>query len=177
MAEAAPMADDSHCNEPLFVYGSLMHPRILNAIAPTHPHVARRFVSARLPGYVRHPYHNEPYPGMIASSDPDAFVDGVLIFGLTPVDHTKLDEFEGDEYTRASVPVAVKDQVPASKPSEQGSLLAGSTVTATTYLFSGPRHHLDLTKQWDYEAFARDHLDRWMQTGSDFSQLTPQDSD
>ncbi|KAF9972931.1 hypothetical protein BGZ73_003875 [Actinomortierella ambigua] len=170
MAESASIVDGNRKDEPLFVYGSLMHQRILNTIAPANPHVERCFVTARLPGYVRHPYHNEPYPGMIVSQNPADFVDGVLIYGLTPVDHSKLDEFEGDEYTRASVPVVIKEQVPGSALYATTSLPAGSTVSATTYLFSGPRHHLDLTKQWDYEVFARDHLDKWMQTSADFFQ-------
>ncbi|KAG0236513.1 hypothetical protein BGW41_000381 [Actinomortierella wolfii] len=163
------MTDGINYDDPLFVYGSLMHPRILNAIAPANPHVARCLVSARLPGYVRHPYHNAPYPGMIASADPaSSNVDGILIFGLTPVDHAKLDEFEGDEYTRTTVQAIVQDEVPASFLREKRPLSAGSTISATTYLFSGPLHHLDQTKQWDYETFERDHLDHWMQTSSDF---------
>jgi len=45
---------------------------------------------------VRHPYHNEPYPGMIASADSTKTVEGILVFGHSAIDVFRLDQFEGN---------------------------------------------------------------------------------
>ncbi|KAF9352200.1 hypothetical protein BGX26_009938 [Mortierella sp. AD094] len=86
------LAVDPH---PCFFYGSLMEPRVLNSVTRPGPESKIHSVRATIEGYVRHPYHNEPYPGMIASYDKSHIIEGLLVFGHTLMDRVRLDQFEG----------------------------------------------------------------------------------
>ncbi|KAF9188211.1 hypothetical protein BGZ51_000738 [Haplosporangium sp. Z 767] len=161
------IASASH---PCFFYGSLMEPRVLASITRPGPEADLYTVRASIEGYIRHPYHDAPYPGMIPSQDKMQAVEGLLVFGHTLMDRFRLDQFEGSEYTREVLSVKILDPVPGAynvegrhKPLSQGDL-----VQAYVYIFTGPREHLDQSREWDFEAFQRDHLDVWMKTSSDF---------
>ncbi|KAF9956342.1 hypothetical protein BGZ70_009938 [Mortierella alpina] len=157
---------------PCFFYGSLMEPKVLNSVTRPGPEADLFTVRASIQGYIRYPYHNEPYPGMVASQDDHEAVEGLLVFGHTMMDRFRLDQFEGSEYTRRLLPVKVLDPVPG-KYNVQGQyqrLSAGDLVQAYVYVFTGPREHLDTSRPWDFEAFQREHLAIWMQTSPDFTQ-------
>ncbi|KAF9938693.1 hypothetical protein BGZ67_010534 [Mortierella alpina] len=169
---------------PCFFYGSLMEPKVLNSVTRPGPEADLFTVRASIQGYIRYPYHNEPYPGMVASEDSHEFVEGLLVFGHTMMDRFRLDQFEGSnlfiplnmshiqEYTRRVLSVKILDPVPA-KYNVQGQcqpLSAGDLVEAYVYVFTGPREHLDTSRPWDFEAFQREHLAIWMQTSPDFTQ-------
>ncbi|GJJ78838.1 hypothetical protein EMPS_11197 [Entomortierella parvispora] len=152
-------------NHPSFVYGSLRDPRVLNSVTRPGPEANVCTVRGLIHGFTRHPYHNEPYPGMIASEDKTQTVDGLLLFGLTIMDRFRLDQFEGSEYTREVLSVQVLDPVTAEyNPS--GPLKEGDMVTAYVYVFTGPVEHLDRTRSWDYEAFQREQVAKWIENDS-----------
>ncbi|KAK3816749.1 MAG: putative disease resistance protein Aig2 [Linnemannia elongata] len=156
---------------PCFFYGSLMSTRVLNSVTRPGPEANLHTVPATIQGYVRYPYHNEPYPGMIASKDdPTSIVEGLLVFGHSLMDRFRLDQFEGSEYTREILPIKVLAPVPGEYNAMDGKkpLAAGDVVKSYVYVFTGPHVHLDQSRLWDYEAFKRDHLDVWMNTSSDF---------
>ncbi|KAG0367344.1 hypothetical protein BC939DRAFT_502697 [Gamsiella multidivaricata] len=148
-----------------------MEPRILNSVTRPGPEADLYTVRASIKGYIRHPYHNEPYPGMVASDETSRVVEGLLVFGHTMMDRFRLDQFEGSEYTKEVLQVQVLDPVPGvynvlgqSKP-----LAAGDFVSAYVYVFTGPHIYLDRAREWDFETFQRDHVTIWMQTSLDFA--------
>ncbi|KAG0376361.1 hypothetical protein BGX24_007854 [Mortierella sp. AD032] len=165
-ASPSPSTDPYPC----FFYGSLMSTRVLNSVTRPGPEANLFSVPATIQGYVRYPYHNEPYPGMIASEDTTQAVEGLLVFGHTLMDRFRLDQFEGSEYTREILPVKLHSPVPAAFNIMDGKkpLQAGDVVQCYVYVFTGPHAHLDQSRPWDYEAFRREHLDVWMNTCSDF---------
>ncbi|KAF9403192.1 hypothetical protein BGX21_006375 [Mortierella sp. AD011] len=107
---------------------------------------------------------------MIASSDKSHIVEGILFFGHTLMDRVRLDQFEGSEYTRQVLLVRILDPVPGSfnVQGQSKPLETGEVVPAYVYIFTGPREHLDLTREWDFEAFQREHVTAWMQFSEDF---------
>ncbi|KAF9209876.1 hypothetical protein BGZ49_010406 [Haplosporangium sp. Z 27] len=161
------LAVDPH---PCFFYGSLMEPRVLNSVTRPGPESNLHSVRATIEGFVRYPYHGMPYPGMIASEDKNHIVEGLLVFGHTLMDRIRLDQFEGSEYTREILSVRVLDPVPGSfnQQGQSKPLAAGELVSAYVYVFSGPHKHLDMTREWDFEAFQREHVTIWMNTSEDF---------
>ncbi|KAG0056263.1 hypothetical protein BGZ83_005818 [Gryganskiella cystojenkinii] len=163
-------------NHPCFVYGSLRDPRVLNAVTRPGPEANVCTVRALIQGYVRHPYHNEPYPGMIASEDKTQAVDGLLLFGLTLMDRFRLDQFEGSEYTREQLPVQVLESVSAEYSPTRVPLKTGDIITAYVYIFTGPVEHLDRTRMWDYEVFQREQVAQWLGVSSEFYEGHPEAS-
>ncbi len=92
---------------PLFVYGTLLDPRIRRAVfGPRNLTPAR---PARLPGYRRVYVRGAAYPAL--SRHVGAAVQGML---LPPPDAwtlERLDAHEGDEYWRGPVTVALGDRL------------------------------------------------------------------
>ncbi|KAF9141139.1 hypothetical protein BG015_001379 [Linnemannia schmuckeri] len=155
---------------PCFFYGSLMSTRVLNSVTRPGPEANLYTVPAAIRGYVRYSYHNEPYPGMIATKEEGCIVEGLLVFGHSLMDRFRLDQFEGSEYTREILSVKVLAPVPGDFNVMNGKkpLAAGDVIQSYVYVFTGPHAHLDQSRPWDYEAFKRDHLELWMSTSSDF---------
>ena len=58
---------------------------------------------AHIYGFVRLYVQGRPYPMLKARSK--SWVNGMLIHGLSPQDWRRLDDYEGDEYDRATVKV------------------------------------------------------------------------
>ncbi|KAF9432610.1 hypothetical protein BGZ76_010566 [Entomortierella beljakovae] len=156
---------------PCFFYGSLMDSRVLNSVTRPGPESNLHSVRATIEGYIRYPYHDAPYPGMIASDDNTHIVEGMLFFGHSLMDRTRLDQFEGSEYTRKVLQVKVLDPVPASFniQGQQKPLVPGDLVPSYVYIFTGPLDHLITTREWDFDTFRRDHVKQWMETGEDFN--------
>lgn len=117
-----------HC----FTYGSLMCDDIMAAVC------GARFAwqPARLAGHARHPVRNEAYPGMVAAAD--GTVNGVLYLDVDDAALARLDRFEGPQYERRTVTVALAD---------------GSAAAAETYVFRADHAHLLLPGPWDFVAF------------------------
>ncbi|KAF8934544.1 hypothetical protein BGZ58_005628 [Dissophora ornata] len=148
-----------------------MEPKVLNSVTRPGPEANLYTVRASIEGFIRYPYHDEPYPGMIASTEKSHKVEGLLVFGHTMMDRFRLDQFEGSEYTREVLQVKVLDPVPGAYNVQGQSmpLTAGDIVSAYVYVFTGPHEHLDRTKEWDFDAFQREHVAIWMQTSPDFA--------
>ncbi|KAF9921340.1 hypothetical protein FBU30_008678 [Linnemannia zychae] len=159
---------------PCFFYGSLMNEKVLNAVTRPGPDSNVLYsVKATVQGYTRFTYHNQPYPGMIPSKDPQELVEGLLVFGHTPLELARLDQFEGSEYPRSILPVRLLSSVPSSYTIDgrvQG-YEAGETIDAFVYLFTGPLEHLDLNRPWDYEKFKQDHVKDWMTVDTTFQAM------
>jgi len=121
----------AHC----FTYGSLMCEDIMSAVCGT-PCI--RHEPATLADHRRHPVIGQHYPGMVPAAD--GMVAGVLYLDLPAAAWPRLDAFEGEEYTRETVTVALSD---------------GRSLTAWTYLFK-PKYAARLTPDdWDFEHFLR----------------------
>ncbi|GAC1325361.1 MAG: hypothetical protein NVSMB2_23920 [Chloroflexota bacterium] len=74
----------------VFVYGSLVDPRQLDAVLG-HRHTGER-LAARLSGYTRVTTSDYPYPYLVEAAD--GGVDGVLIMDLAAGDVAALDTYE-----------------------------------------------------------------------------------
>ncbi|KAG0229434.1 hypothetical protein BGW42_001589 [Actinomortierella wolfii] len=158
---------------PCFFYGSLMDRRVLDAVTRPEPGADHYTVRASISGFIRHPYRTQPYPGMIPAKDPSHIVEGLLVFGHSEIERHRLDQFEGSEYPRSVQKVTVLDPVPAKYAvhPDQGDIAAGTVIEAFAYVFSGPLEHLDLTREWDFEAFKRDSCAKWISASPDFANM------
>ncbi|KAF9131012.1 hypothetical protein BGW39_002374 [Mortierella sp. 14UC] len=159
---------------PCFFYGSLMNEKVLNAVTRPDPDSNTLFaVKATVKGYTRFTYHNQPYPGMIPSKNPLELVEGLLVFGHTPLELHRLDQFEGAEYPRSTLPVQLLSPVSSihTIDGREEGYKENETIEAFVYLFEGPLEHLDLERPWDYEQFKRDHVNDWMTVDATFQSM------
>ena len=126
-----------HC----FTYGSLMWADIMARVCghefPSEP--------ASLADHRRHPVRGQDYPGLRTA--PGGEVPGRLYLDVTDEAWARLDAFEGDEYERADVVVALAD---------------GRTLPAQVYRFRTEVADRLLPGDWDVEAFAREGRQRFM---------------
>ncbi|KAF9166475.1 hypothetical protein DFQ26_007763 [Actinomortierella ambigua] len=173
---------------PCFFYGSLMDPRVLNAVTRPEADAEHYSVRASISGFIRYPYHNQPYPGIIPVDDPSRTVNGILVFGHSDLERHRLDQFEGSEYPRSVQKVQILDPVPAKyatavvhSPDDQhqhqhhhqgdDTIPAGTVLEAYAYVFEGPLEHLDRTREWDFAAFQRENCARWISASPDFATM------
>ena len=135
----------------LFVYGSLMSPRVLASVLG-HPHVHASAsatapgLGAELAGFRRMKIEGRSYPALVPAQAPAGTqtVLGILIQGLSEADIQTLDAFEGSDYQRTLVSVTVQ----------------GTRMNAYTYVWQGPPT-VKLYGEWDFE---RDFLPREEET-------------
>jgi gamma-glutamylcyclotransferase (GGCT)/AIG2-like uncharacterized protein YtfP len=81
---------------PLFLYGTLLDPRVLAARAGQGG-LARRLAPARLPGWRRVALRGTPYPTLVR--DPGAATEGAVLRGaLAPAAMARLAAYEGPSY-------------------------------------------------------------------------------
>lgn len=136
----------------VFTYGSLMYEAVWARVVRGQYASAR----ARLAGFRRLAIRNESYPAVVP--DAQAEVLGRLWFGVSPDDLERLDRFEGSEYRRQTVSVAV---LPA-RDGTSGGTAGGQPaqpqdpVSAQCYLWLDPARLL--AQPWDEAAFERAHL-------------------
>jgi gamma-glutamylcyclotransferase (GGCT)/AIG2-like uncharacterized protein YtfP len=81
---------------PVFVYGSLMSTRVLQALLQRVP--AMR--PAVLPGFTRYRIRDEVFPAILPSTTQDASVVGVVLVGLNAREREILDFYEDDGYVK-----------------------------------------------------------------------------
>ena len=124
-----------------FTYGSLMSEDIMSAVSG----VRSAHCSATLDGYCRHPVIGAEYPGMVARAGHQ--VRGVLYLDLPPAAWPRLDRFEGGEYERRMVEVALAD---------------GSLEPAWTYVFRDDLAARLGEGDWDYARFLREGKRRFV---------------
>ena len=133
-----------------FTYGSLMSADIMSAVTG----VRAAHCSATLDGYRRHPVIGAEYPGMVACAGDQ--VRGVLYLDLPPAAWPRLDRFEGEEYERRVVEVA---------------LLDGTTTRAWTYVFRDAFAARLAEGDWDFARFLREGKRRFVSGYAGFDSL------
>lgn len=117
-----------HC----FTYGTLMCPDIMSAVSGCNV----TGEPATLAGFSRRAVRDEDYPGI--RPDANASVEGVLYRDIDKGALARLDAFEGEQYRRETVVVA---------------LAGGSRITADTYVIKAEHADLLLPVDWDFDAF------------------------
>jgi gamma-glutamylcyclotransferase (GGCT)/AIG2-like uncharacterized protein YtfP len=146
---------------PLFVYGTLMAPEVVQTLIGRAP-VGR---PARLVdrSYARHPVKDHVFPGLIRRVNQDGGGDGdggdsgvcgILYNDLNADEMTRLDAFEGEEYVKESCRVQLLDKL------DDNSRLP--TIEAILYRWANPVDELDLEQSWSYETFRSQHLDTYL---------------
>lgn len=127
----------------VFVYGSLMYLPVWQQV------VARQYNAqpALLADYQRYCVPGETYPGLKCEAGQS--VKGLVWLDVQADDLARLDRFEGAEYERVDVMVALPNH-------SQGAGL----MEAQTYLWKFP--NLLEGKVWKAEDFERDGLQRFM---------------
>lgn len=127
----------AHC----FTYGSLMWADIMARVC------GHEFASepASLADHQRHPVRGQDYPGLRAAAG--GLVPGRLYLDVTPDAWARLDAFEGAEYERVGVLVALAD---------------GRMLPAEVYRFRAEFADRLLPGDWDAEAFGREGRQRFI---------------
>jgi gamma-glutamylcyclotransferase (GGCT)/AIG2-like uncharacterized protein YtfP len=138
----------AHC----FTYGSLMWADIMARVCGA----ALASEPASLAGHARHPVRGQDYPGLQAA--PGGLVPGRLYRDVDAQAWWRLDAFEGEEYERVDVVVALAD---------------GSTLPAQVYRFRAQFAARLLPGDWSVEAFERDGRQRFMARYVGFEQVPP----
>ena len=125
----------------LFVYGTLMVPRLMRAITGC------RFshACAILKGYARYGVRNAIYPGLIPEQA--ASTTGLVYSDMDARSGRLLDAFEGGEYRRQEVTVEVA---------------GAGVVLAETYVFKPAFRHLLSDADWDLEEFRNIHIETYL---------------
>ncbi len=138
----------AHC----FTYGSLMWADIMARVC------GREFASepASLAGHRRHPVRGQDYPGLRPA--PGGQVAGRLYRDVDAAAWARLDAFEGEEYERVDVVVALAD---------------GATLPAQVYRFRTEFAGRLLPGDWDAEAFAREGRERFIARYAGFDLVAP----
>lgn len=114
------------------------------------------------------------YPAVIPSNCSSDSVEGMLLLNLSQIDMKMFDYFEdeGIDYTRKQVEVYVPQ---ASVADVDYSLMTqnfpslskrndGYFVKTSAYIWARGEDTLDVSKNWDYEVFRRNHLGWYLQS-------------
>jgi gamma-glutamylcyclotransferase (GGCT)/AIG2-like uncharacterized protein YtfP len=134
-----------------FTYGSLMSEDIMSTVTG----IRAAHCSATLDGYRRHPVIGAEYPGMVARAGHQ--VCGVLYLDLPPAAWPRLDRFEGEEYERRIVEVALAD---------------GTVARAWTYIFRAELAARLGEGDWDFKRFLREGKLRFISGYAGFDSLS-----
>lgn len=132
-------------------YGSLMSEDIMSTVTG----IRAAHCSATLDGYRRHPVIGAEYPGMVARAGHQ--VCGVLYLDLPPAAWPRLDRFEGEEYERRIVEVALAD---------------GTVARAWTYIFRAELAARLGEGDWDFARFLREGKLRFISGYAGFDSLS-----
>lgn len=125
----------------LFVYGTLMVPRIFAAVCGT----VRPQVPAELADHARYRVRGAVYPGLIPQAG--ARTAGRLVSGIDAALWQRLDAFEGEFYERCAVEVRLPD---------------GRACAAATYLVATAGRAALTRQRWSLAAFERRHLESYL---------------
>lgn len=123
-----PAASPQEQGRAAFFYGTLMAPAVLHRVChgplpwnPSNPHYSThnfKTYPAILPNHIRKRVVFADYPGVIPSDGES--VRGVYVTGLTASDISRLDTFEGDEYTRQKVSIRLLQEEGGEKKNSSG---------------------------------------------------------
>ena len=129
----------------LFVYGTLMFEEVIRELVGTMP--IHRAALAK--DVTRPQFEGQDYPGLVECPGRD--VSGLLFTGLRAETLLIFDKFEGSEYERRPVQLAVG--------------------TAEAYFVRDEYRDRLSTIEWDPEAFRRDKLEAYLEICRDFASL------
>jgi gamma-glutamylcyclotransferase (GGCT)/AIG2-like uncharacterized protein YtfP len=148
------MAGTYHRNRPLFAYGTLMFPAVIQCVVGRVP-TSR---PAIILGYRRLEVTGESFPGLIEGDG--ASIEGLLYFDLAKNEWERLTAFEDDFYDLAEVTV----------------ISAQETVEALAYIVPPARKSILSEKAWDPEDFRRNHLVQFSRSRAPDGAMGQQDS-
>ena len=103
---------------------------------------------ATISGYIRRTVAGACFPGILATGDLGDRVTGLIYREIDVASLELLDEFESDFYVRGGV-----DAVDA----------AGQITPCEAYIVPPENAHLLAESPWDFEQFAADELDRYLE--------------
>ena len=109
-------------------------------------------------------FRSADYPGIVP--DKGHTVRGTYVTGLTDGDIWRLDSFEGSEYGRQQVRVAVLE------PNSQDNLVENFEVETETYVFTAGIDRLKL-EEWDYDTFRNEKMHRWSDHSKEYDGKVP----
>lgn len=144
-------ADDS--STPVFVYGSLMSPKILYGIIGSPPNLTPTLLKAQmapatLHSHKRYSVQGADFPAVVETGVDTDSVRGFLVTGLTEAQKGRIDSFEGYLYTSKRVKVVLE---------------GGGSCWAGVYVWAGEVKDLGV-KEWTFEAFKMTRMySRWGQ--------------
>uniref|UniRef100_A0A0G4I1X1 Putative gamma-glutamylcyclotransferase n=1 Tax=Chromera velia CCMP2878 TaxID=1169474 RepID=A0A0G4I1X1_9ALVE len=149
----------AHKGALVFVYGSLMHPQVVQTLLGRQPDEK----SATLTGYSRHPLKECVYPGITKVDEKEGgSSDGSnsssrVVGKVLSVDMERelpiFDAFEDDEYKRETLDVELDD---------------GSLVSAFVYVWT-VKEALVFQEKWEMdEEFEKVHLEKYLQMCEEF---------
>ena len=129
------------------VQGTAQPPGIIQQLYSFRPALLRDFC--------RHRVRYADYPAIVPQSGES--VRGVLVTGLTDANFAKLDHFEGSEYRKENVTVAVLDE--RGDERGEGCEKVGQETGAVVYVF---KDEAGVEKgEWDFEHFRKERLHFW----------------
>ena len=135
---------------PIFVYGTLMATPLLAWVLTGSSANASSVLSKRkrahISGFARHPVIGSDYPALVRATE-SSIVDGHLVFPNDQAEWNKLDNFEGETYTRTTVEAITED---------------GTQVEACVHLWAGSGDALS-SGEWDFTYFKRQRLEDWLE--------------
>jgi hypothetical protein len=110
--------------------------------------------------YCRHQVAMADYPGIVPEKGHT--VRGTYVTGLTDGDIYRLDTFEGSEYRRSKVTVALLI------PDSQNNLVEKDEVQTETYVFTAGTDRLK-KEEWDYDVFRKEKMHRWYDRSEEYA--------
>lgn len=188
----APLPISSSSPLPLFVYGTLMAPAVVETLIqrriqgrPTDLISTSERRSSDRPEYeyTRHPVLGQAYPGLVNWTTQPSFVErssndrksgrasrirGLLYCDLTDEEMEQLDFFEGNQYGKelCNVQLVVSsngNETEVTSRSDDGNS-SDATIQAMVYVWTNPLSELDLMQEWSFDHFVKNHLSDYVVT-------------
>lgn len=154
---------------PFFVYGSLMSSSILFSIIspygsePRGPSTARSLKVNQMARATLHKHKRlavlwAEFPAIVRTNNPEDFVEGYLVSGLTEAQETNIDRFESGLYRDESVDVTMG----------WGENASGETRRARVYIWGGTDAELmdPSVGEWTFEKFKESNMYKMKFRGS-----------
>ncbi|KAK4461794.1 hypothetical protein QBC42DRAFT_177730 [Cladorrhinum samala] len=148
---------------PLFIYGTLLSPRLLSVVltgtSANAQLVLPLLAPASVEGFARRALNHKDYPAAVPSAG--SRMHGYLLSPLTRSQRKKLDNFEGETYEPTSVTVHTVQGNSNSNTAADVTLLLPRPVQADIYIWRGDPDQVSQLP-WDFELFEKERLDDWL---------------
>lgn len=148
--------------------GTLMEPQILYRViyGTTEPDPWQKKQTiirpAVLRGFRRQQVRNADYPAIVPVQNPSILVRGAFVSGLTDMEVTRLDHYEGFQYTRQRVKVKILKTTRFEDDVAEENLgtLEGEEVDAETYVWTDSTEELS-NQDWNFAHFKKHRMHAW----------------